>query len=298
MMFRNLLYLRLLSHALLIILMTCCFFNETTASGNLNYEACKQEKCGNVSIQYPFWTKSHFCGHKDFQIKCNNSQALLDLIFGLYLIQGNESSHYEKRSFKLKARADFNASCLPNFFYSNDPPPSPGTSQEYNKPDTIPLGKDVAGHNVSVDFKVHLFYICDSSFSFPHALPLTCSSNRINRSYAALGPKEHLANMCAKIPCKSHFSADVELEGNDLNKVHKTIDYKRLFSDNLTLHWTGEAGDQCWACQSSGGECGQSEEEEFQCFCNDGSDSKICTKGNIPEDAFHLLLRIAFFFQT
>lgn len=271
-------YPRLLSHFVLIILMTCCFFDETAASGNQEYAACKQEICGKFSIKYPFWTKSEFCGRSRFQVGCSNGQPIFDLFFGLYHIQRNDSIHYGQQFIELKANK-FDAFCLPDFHYSFTPPP-PSTSTEHTEPGLIYLEKGVS--NLSV--QVHISYGCNFTFPLPYALPLNCSKNALHQTYVAItplpGPENQVA-MTMKSACTYHYFLEVELQRSDFNRVMKTIDYKRFFRDNIILHWTVETGKICQACQSSGGECGQSEKEEFQCFCPDGSDPKMCTAGNI-----------------
>ncbi|XP_039163096.1 LEAF RUST 10 DISEASE-RESISTANCE LOCUS RECEPTOR-LIKE PROTEIN KINASE-like 1.1 [Eucalyptus grandis] len=78
--------------------------------------------------------------------------------------------------------------------------------------------------------------------------------------------------------CRSFAEVPVHLEENISNQTIKDVDYRELLHKGFQLKW--DLSTSCTGCENSGGQCGRSNDTNFQCYCPHGTiHPRDCSSG-------------------
>ncbi|XP_010264788.1 PREDICTED: LEAF RUST 10 DISEASE-RESISTANCE LOCUS RECEPTOR-LIKE PROTEIN KINASE-like 1.2 [Nelumbo nucifera] len=239
-----------------IIFMMLSTLAQGTRSADPQFEACAPRNCGKGPyISYPFWIPSlqqSYCGLPRSEVTCQNSEPVLKMPDGDYLIQ---DIFYSNNSFwVVDIRALNNESCLAplhNFTLH-------GTPFEF-------------GDN---HFNLFFYYNCSNSPPANHLVyPVTCASNNTSHlSFAMFVYDGQFGLNLSLATCQSVVRAPIDTTRIQFKEQNN---YREILKERFLLQWKPS---NCIKCEGSGGRCGLYN-KKFVCFCHDGRHRLSCGDG-------------------
>ncbi|KAF8037745.1 hypothetical protein BT93_B0550 [Corymbia citriodora subsp. variegata] len=235
------------------------FHGVHSAFSNICDPVSSPSSCGDISIEYPFWTVSDapvHCGYPGFGLDCPH---------------GSESP-----ILKLTGDAYF----VTDINYDN------GTLTLVDETFTL-VDIDVdhqqcprARHNLTIgslpldynhaDVNLTFFFNCSAPprVPIPDVRAIDCLGSGYNRSYVSvIMSQEEAAGTRKAWGCEEVVVAAVKR--TEVTAANVVDEFARAMSEGFVLGWA--AAKECDACEHSGGRCAFNRTEHVQCYCKDGS---------------------------
>ncbi|KAH7856734.1 hypothetical protein Vadar_004900 [Vaccinium darrowii] len=237
---------------LLLSLSPIFFFSNTSGGSEALASNCPSHVCGGVNISYPFWltsdtTSNHYCGYPRFNLTCFNEETpIINLSGNSYYVKN--ISYTDKTLTLVDVAVTANPTC---------PRPRHNVTIQM-----VPLSYNRQDLNLS-------FYFNCSTLSGLEALdgvpPIECLSSNDYDSYVFVNGTETERfetwyDFCEeKVVVTVVDSVNILIEGVNAS-----------MKDGFVLDW--RQASSCRTCEASKGLCGyNNSNEDFLCFCSDGS---------------------------
>ncbi|KEH27001.1 wall-associated receptor kinase galacturonan-binding protein [Medicago truncatula] len=242
-----------------IILITSCYADISNTS-----TLCPPSFCGNISIQYPFWIKSHtinpsdqLCGYPDFGLECSQDKAIITLPSDTYYVTNIDYDTYSITLVDIDILDQKCPRARKNVTLSN-----------------LPLSFS------SLDLNLSFYFNCSS---YPLSLdPIGCfelSNDEKLKSYVILASDEGEIGY-DNWKCEEHVN--VIVKSDELNDVVGGLinGFGSAMKKGFVLNW--RKAEDCAQCEISGGYCGYNQStKKSTCICGNGSVvAKSCKKGH------------------
>ncbi|KAJ4974336.1 hypothetical protein NE237_007510 [Protea cynaroides] len=253
--FRNrVLFPVLINTAFFFLLLTAVI--QEAKSVDPKFEHCEPRSCGHgPNISYPFWIpvfQNQYCGYPGYEVSCLNEEPALLISNESYLIT--------------------------DIFYANHSLPVVSAKAESNNC-PVPLHnltlQDTPYQFSSTPSNLFFFYNCSISVkSITGSFQTIDCGTSINGNYSFAyfeGSGTTLSH--SRNICQSKVTAPVDTNGMNNSELQE-ISNSALLKRGFLLKWTGNRN--CSKCEASGGRCGFNN-EEFWCFCPNGSHGVSCT---------------------
>ncbi|CAJ2637061.1 unnamed protein product [Trifolium pratense] len=266
--------LQTLFSLLSIILITSCYgdSSNTTSSSTL----CPISHCGNISIHYPFWIKSHttnirdqFCGYPNFGLECSQNKTIINLPSDTYYVT---NINYENNSITLVDIDILDKKC-------------PRVRKNVTLSD-FPLSFS------KLDVNLSFYFNCSSHPS--NLEPIGCfrlSNDENIKSYVLMAGDEAEGY---NWKCEDHVVVSVKVdELNDVSVGGLINGFGSAIKNGFVLDWR-KGFEDCAQCENSGGYCGfVKNSKKSTCICGNGSFvAKSCKKGTLLLNCFMYFIRV------
>nr|KJB71597.1 hypothetical protein B456_011G132200 [Gossypium raimondii] len=212
-----------------------------------NFRICNEtRKCGNLSINFPFFMEEARRGYPGFNISCkNNINPIISLPDdGDYVIH---NIFYQNQSFHISRVDPFDADDVCNNSIRSISIPQ---DRFFLPPKQV---------NMSLFFDCVLV-VCEAKYGTNVTLSLLSNYNE----YSELSYASWYCNKTVVLP------APVDLPGNETT-------VQGILNRGFILEWKSS---KCSDCEASGGKCGFDDNaNNFKCFCQDRPRPSSCAPG-------------------
>ncbi|KAF7819977.1 LEAF RUST 10 DISEASE-RESISTANCE LOCUS RECEPTOR-LIKE PROTEIN KINASE-like 2.1 [Senna tora] len=252
---------------ILLVLVPSFFISNSVSADVSQYNNCSAPySCGVVkNVTYPFWgdNRADYCGHPDFQLKCDSNVPKLIGVAASFRIL---SLNFSDRNMTV-ARDDYWDTNCPSDRRNNSLDPS-----------IFKLWDGLQN--------MALLYDCINSFS-PGAIFETtnCQDNSgKNLYYGNESLSNDLEGVCSVVIMPLFETYFEEVYGGQ-------ISLQQAIKDGFGMSW-GVNIEECDGCVNSGGQCGYSA-GKFTCFCPNGSQGDSCASSSGSSSKLGIIIGVS-----